>query len=803
MLSNYLKIGLRNLLKHKLFSTITVSGMAISLASCLLIFIYVWDELSYDRFYPDAERTYRVYTIRTGNDGVTNYLPIVPPTFGPTLENDYPEVISTLRIMDTYGSQLFEIKGEKIKESKGVYAEQTIFDMLAVQLLKGDPLSALSKPKSVILSESMAKKYFTDTNPVGELITISGDEFQITGVFEELPVHSHLELNYIMSFETLREFISAERLKSWRWQQFFTYVKLQSAASAEQFEAKLEDFAKKYGHPITEPIGFIYTPHIQDIKDIHLYSSNFEWEMAKRGNGQSIFVLAGTALFILVIACLNFINLSTARSIKRMKEVGIRKVAGAVRSQLIIQFISESVIITSLGLLLAIAITQIAFPYLNQFTGKSIPSPFDFKFILELSGFAVVLGLLSGSFPAFQLSRFRPAAIIYNRSGSRKETGFYRNALVVLQFIFSFFLIIGSMIVLSQNDLLHNKDLGFNKDQLLVMSLNSAARKNFEAVKQEFLQNPNVISATAGFGLPGDIVSGDGIIDPTIKQELPANMFCIDYDYVKTLDLKIVAGRDFSKDFGTDGRRGFLLNETAVKAYGFGTPEEAIGHPLEWDMWQEWEGDTIKRGEVIGVVKDFHFKSLRDQLSPVVLHIYPPSYYTLTLKIKPEDMASTIAYCKSTYEKLMPESIFSYKFLDENFEKMYKSEEKLSSLFTIFSAIAILVACMGLFGLVEYSVNQRIREIGIRKVFGASLNSLLILLTQKYFLLILIAFALVIPLTYMAADEWLSSFAYRINVSPWIYAKACLIIMAITVSTVSFHSIKAALTNPTNTLRGD
>ena len=803
MLTNYFKIGLRNLLKHKLFSTITVIGMAISLASCLLISIYVWDEISFDRFYPDADRTYRVYNIRTGNDGITNYLPIVPPTFGPTLEKDYPEVESTLRIMDTYGSQLFEIKGDKIKESKGVYAEQTVFDMLAIQLQQGDASSALVNPKTVILSESMAKKYYSTSNPVGEMITISGDEFQITGVFRELPVNSHLDLNYIMSFETLREFISKERLESWRWQQFFTYLKLKPSTSVEQFEAKLVDFAKKYGHPITEPIGFIYTPHVQNIKDIHLYSSNFEWEIAKRGNGQSIFVLGGTALFILVIASLNFINLSTARSIKRMKEVGVRKVAGAARSQLIMQFLSESVLITSLGLILAIAITQIAFPYLNQFTGKSIPSPFDLKFSLELIGFAIVLGLLAGSYPAFQLSRFRPAAVIYNRGGARKETGFYRNTLVVLQFIFSFFLIIGSMIVLSQNNLLHNKDLGFNKDQLMVMTINSAARKNFESVKQEFLQNPNVISATAGFGLPGDIVAGDGVTDPNSRQELPTNMFCIDYDYVKTLDLEIIAGRDFSKDHGTDGRRGFLLNETAVQSYGFGTPEEAIGRPLEWEMWEEWEGDTITRGEVIGVVKDFHFKSLRDQLSPVVLHIYPPSYYTLTLKIQPEDMASTIAFCKRTYEKLMPESIFSYKFLDDNFENMYKSEEKLSTLFTIFSGVAILVACMGLFGLVEYSVNQRIREIGIRKVFGASLNSLLVLLTQKYFLLILIAFVLVIPISYLAADEWLSSFAYRISVSPWIYAKACLLIMAITVSTVSFHSIRAALTNPANTLRSD
>lgn len=803
MISNYIKIGIRNLLGHKLFSIITIAGMAISIASCLLISIYVWDELSYDQYHPDGDRTFRVYNVRTGDDGVTNYLPIVPPPFAPTLQKDYPEVESTLRIFDTYGSQLFEYKGEKIKESDGIYAEPTVFDMLSIQLKAGEVKSALEKPNSVILSESLAKKYFGDGNAIGELLKISDTEYQVTGVFHELPNNSHLRTNYILSFASLLQFINPERMESWRWQQFFTYLKLKPGTSPNQFESKLDDFAKKYAHPITKPAGFIYTPHIQNIKDIHLHSSNFEWEIAQRGNAQSVYVLGGTALFILVIACLNFVNLSTARSMKRMKEVGVRKVAGAARSQLIIQFISESVLITCVGLLIAVAIAQISFPYLNDFTGKSLASPFNFTSLLLLLGFALLLGLMAGSYPAFQLSKFRPATVLYGRSGARKETGFYRNVLVVLQFMFSLFLITGSMVVLSQNELLHNKDLGFNKDQLMVMTLTSATRNNFESVKQEFLQNPNVTFATAGYGLPGDIVSGDGVTDPTISKELPANMFCIDYDYVKTLGLEIIAGRDFSKDFGTDAKKGFIINETAVKAYGFGTPEEAIGHPLNWDMWEKWEGDTIKRGEVIGVVKDFHFKSLREQLTPVVLQIFPPAYYTLTLKIKPEDMASTIAFCKTTYEKLTPETPFSYKFLDSNFEKMYKSEEKLSMLFTIFSGLAILVACMGLFGLVEYSVNQRIREIGIRKVFGANLQSLVLLMTQKYFLLILIAFVIIIPINYYAADQWLSTFAYRITVSPVIYVKACTLILLITLFTVSFQSIKAALSNPANTLKSE
>ncbi len=798
MISNYIKIGIRNILKHKLFSFITIIGMAISIASCLLVSIFVWGELSFDQYHPDAERTYRIYNVREETGGLTHNLAIVPPAFAPRLQADYPEVESTLRIMDTYGSKAFEIDGEKYKESSGIYAEPSILDMLTIKLIEGNPNDALAEPNAVVLSESLAKKYFGDRSAVGESLKISDIDFKVTGVYAELPPNFHLKVNFILSFESLKSLVPKERFESWIWQQFFTYVKLKPGASASQFESKLDEFAKKYGHPVTQEAGFVYTPKLQNVRDIHLFSSNLEWDISQRGNAQSVYVLGGTALFILIIASLNFVNLSTARSIKRMKEVGIRKVSGALRAQLIGQFISESILITGIGLIIAIAITQISFPFLNEFTGKSMASPFNFEFTVALIGFAIILGVLAGSYPAFQLSRFRPAAVLYNRSESGNESGWYRNVLIVLQFMFSFFLITGSMIIFSQNELLHNKDLGFNQDQLMIMALNKRGQ-NLESFKQEFLKNPGVTSVTIGYGLPGDIVAGDGIKDPITGKNLPANMFCIDFDYIKTMGMKIVAGRDFSNEFSTDIQRGFILNETAVKNYGFGTPEEAIGHPVEWEMWDG--PDSVKRGEVIGVVKDFHFKSLREQLAPVVMHIYPQASYTITLRVKSDDITSTIAGAKETYESLMPGTPFSYKFLDENFEVMYKTEEKLSTLFSLFTTIAIIVACMGLFGLVEYSVNLRLREIGIRKVFGASLNSLILLLTKKYFILILIAFVLIIPVSYYASDEWLSSFAYRISISPFIYIKACALIFTITVLTVAYQSIKAALTNPAATLK--
>ena len=800
MLLNYFKIALRNLTKNKLFSLINVFGMAISLASCLLIGLFVWDELQFDNYYPDKERTFRVYNVRTGDDGVTNYLPIVPLPFAPYMQKDFPEIESTLRMMDTYSGQLFEINDKKLLESNGVYAEHTVFNMLSINVIKGSAEEALVKPNMVAISKSLATKYFKDGNILGENLKIDGQDFQVSAIFDDTPDHSHLKINYLLSFATLTKNWVKDRNENWQWQQIFTYLKLKPNTDAKALEAKFLPFVEKYAYPKIKPEGFLYVPHLQNITDIHLQSSNFEWEMAQRGNAQTVYILSFTALLLLVIASLNFINLSTSRSLKRMKEVGVRKVAGAARVQLVVQFIAESVVITFLGLALSLVIAELTLPYLNQFAEKTLSLPLTPVVTSALITFCVLLGIVAGSYPAFYLSQFKPAAVLYNKNSASGNTAFFRQGLVVLQFMFSFFLIIGSMIVLSQNDLLQNKDMGFSKEQLVMIPLRDNQVKHYETTKNEFSNHPNVISATIGFGIPGDIIAGDGVIDPVTHKSLPANMFCIDFDYIKTMQMKIIEGRDFSRSFTTDENQGFIINETAVKTFGFGTPEEAIGKKLDWNMWGK---DSLKHGKVIGVVKDFHFKSLREQMSPVVMQIFPSAYWKLTLRIKPEDAQATITHLKSTYERLDPEWPFTYKFVDENFDAMYRSEEKLSTLFSVFTGIAIAVACLGLFGLVEYSVNQRVREIGIRKVFGASVNSLLILLTGKYFLLVLIAFVIIIPVSYYAASTWLSSFAYRVPISPWIYAKACVLIITITAFTVSFQSIKAALTNPAKVLKNE
>jgi len=798
MLLNYFKIAFRNLTKNKLFSLINVFGMAISLASCLLIGLFVCDELKFDNYHPDGDRTFRVYNVRTGDDGVTNYLPIVPLPFAPYMQKDFPEIESTLRMMDTYSEQLFEIDDKKLLEPNGIYAEHTVFDVLSIKVIEGSAKDALIKPNMAAISKSLATKYFKDGNTLGQNFKIDGQDYQVSAVFEDTPYHSHLKINYLLSFATLTKNWVKDRSDNWQWQQIFTYLKLKPNTDAKELEAKFLPFVEKYAYPKIKPEGFLYVPHLQNIKDIHLHSSNFEWEIAQRGNAQTVYILSLTALLLLVIASLNFINLSTSRSIKRMKEVGVRKVAGAVRMQLVAQFIAESVVITFLGLVLSLVITELTLPYLNQFAEKTLALPLTPSITSSLIAFCILLGIVAGSYPAFYLSQFKPAAVLYNKNSASGNTAFFRQGLVVLQFMFSFFLIIGSMIVLSQNDLLQNKDMGFSKEQLIMIPLRDNLVKNYETTKREFSNHPNIISATIGFGIPGDIIAGDGVIDPVTRKSLPANMFCIDFDYIKTMQMKIIEGRDFSRSFTTDKNQGFIINETAVKTFGFGTPQEAIGKKLDWNMWGK---DSVKHGEVIGVLKDFHFKSLREQMSPVVMQIFPSAYWKLTMRIKPEDLPATMAHLKSTYERLDPEWPFTYKFVDENFDVMYRSEKKLSALFSIFTGIAITVACLGLFGLVEYSVNQRVREIGIRKVFGASVNSLLILLTRKYFILVLVAFVIIIPVSYYAASTWLSSFAYRIPISPWIYVKACALVITITAFTVSVQSIKAALSSPANVLK--
>lgn len=798
MLANYLKIAVRNLMRNRLFSFINIFGMAIGLTSALLIGIFVFDEWAFDRYHPDGDRTFRIYNVVSHDQGGGGYYPIVPYPFASFMQKDFPEIESTLRIMDTYVGLLVEANGKKIMEAGGIYAEPTVFDMLTIHVVSGNPQESLAKPQTIAISSTMARKYFGNANPIGETMNVNHEGYQVTAVFEDTPPHLHLNPTFMLSFASTGWATRFEN--NWQRQQLITYLKLKPGTNAAALEAKFKPFVEKYAYPSILPLGLRYLPHLQNIRDIHLHSSNFEWDIASHGNALAVYALAGTGTIILVIAILNFVNLSTARALRRIKEVGVRKVIGAQRKQLILQFTVESTCITLAGFLLSSLMSELALPLLNEFAEKQLVLPFA-----PLPGSLVVLscvflGVIAGSYPAFYLSAFRPANALSNKATNNPSNAFFRQGLVTLQFMFSFFLIISAIVVASQHGLLMNKDLGFNKDQLVLIPLRSAQLAHFEATKREFANHANVVSATVAYGIPGDISAGDEVIDPVTHKVLPTTLYCVDYDYLITMGMHLIAGRDFSRAFPSDDQKAFILNETAVREFGFGSPEQAVGHRLDW---HRWDADSLKKGVIIGVVKDFHFKSLREKLSPVVMQVFPPGYWKIALRIKPGDVPATIDFLKRTYERLDPEWSFTYQFADRNFDRMYKSEAKLSGLFSIFTILAITVACMGLFGLVEYSVNQRTKEISIRKVFGASVASLLLLLTRRYFLLVLISFTLIIPFSYFAAEEWLSHFAYHITLTPGMYFKAAGFILMITVITISFQSIRAAWANPAQALHSE
>ncbi len=797
MFINYLVIAFRNLAKYKVFSFINITGMAVSLASCLLISLFVAEELSFDQYHADADRTYRVYNT-VSQENTERNLPIVPYPYASYMQKDFPEIESTLRILDTYEDKMFQVGDKKMKEAKGILTESSLFDMLSIRVIAGDKDSALHRPSTVALSETLARKYFGNANPIGKTIKIDNSDWEVTAVFQDTPDNMHLKIAYALSLSTTSWSTRFE--SNFRRQQIFTYLKLKPGTDPKELESKFVGFVERYAAPQLKEADMKFVAHLQNIRDIHLYSSSFEWELANRGDAQSVHILIATALIILTIACLNFINLSTARAVKRMKEVGIRKTTGAMRSQLIFQFLSESILFTFLGLILAIVLAELALPSLNTVVEKNLVITYTPILVAGAIGFCIALGTLAGAYPAIFLSGFRPAVVLARKNEKLGGTGTFRQSLVIAQFMFSFFLVAASLIILSQNKMIQTKDLGFQREHIVVVPLRPNQLKDLELTKSRYKDHPNVVGATIAFGLPGDIIAGDGVVDPVTGKEWLSSMFCVDYDYLSTLDIQVIAGRGFSPQFVSDSSDAFVVNETFLQTYGLGAPDEAIGRKLDWNRW---DGKGMKHGQIVGVVRDFHFKSLREKLTPVVMQIWPDATWKLVARINGQDIPATLDHFRKAYESFDPDWAFSYEFMDQKLDEMYKSEQRLGKLFFIFTYLAIGVACLGLFGLVEYSVNQRTKEISIRKVFGASLSSLIVLLTKRYFILLTISILAVVPMVWYAAERWLSRFAYQIQLEPMLFIKAAALIIGITAVTVSFQSIRAALSNPVKNLRND
>lgn len=799
MFQNYFKIGLRNLLKNKLFSAINIAGMAISIASFLVIALFVADELSFDEHVEDVQLKYRVYNDSYNEEGNVKQQAMVPPMFAVTMEAEIPEVEYTTRFMYISSKVLFEAGDKKINEENGAYADPSVFKMFSLPLVEGDSKTALVGPNAVAISESMAKKYFGDQSALGKSIEISNDPYVVSGVYRDFPANSHIQLNYLLSMQGLISEVP-ERMQSWVWQQFHTYMKVKPGADIALVEKKLQKIAETNGWPKTKEFGSYYVPHLMEMKRIHLHAAGHMWDLAVKGNAQTVYILSATAIFILLISILNFVNLSTARAVNRIKEVGVRKVVGAFRTQLIYQFISESVLISMIALLIGGLLAELLLPALNAFTEKHIPTGIflDGFVVIGLLLFGLIVGVLAGAYPAFYISSYKPAQILSGKRSGRSGKTVLRQSLVVLQFILSFFLIIASFVVSDQHQYMRSKDMGFSKDNILVVPLRGNLRTNFETTKHEFSNHPNIISASLQYGLPGQAYAGDVIKDVQNNVQRPISMLVVDHDYPKTLGLKFIAGRDFSHEIVSDTSEAFIVTESAAKLFGYTNPEEALGHSVAWPRWDTGQD---KSGKIVGVVKDFHLNSLKESITPVIMHIFPFGYSSISFRIKPDDVPATIKHLESTWKKFNSEWPFEYHFLDDNFDKLYKTEQKLATLFSFFTGFTIFVACLGLFGLVVYSTTQRYKEISIRKVLGAEESSLVFELGKSYLVLIAIAFVIAIPFSYYAAWSWLQKFPYRIDITPVLFLKAALFIVGLSLITVGLQSLKAARNNPVDALK--
>ncbi len=804
ILTTYLKIGARNLGRQKITSAINIFGLTIGLTCFLLAALFVRDEWSFDQHHPDGSSKFRVIATRGGQNQSGSWASS-SPAVGPTLAKDFPEVTNTLRIAQIRQKLLFKFNDKKYLEEKGFYAEPAIFEFFHLPLKYGSRDSLLHHPEAIVISEKLSNKYFGAIDPVGQIIQINNKDVRVAGVFENLDPHSHLQFNYLLSFEYLKSQVSKERIRSWVWQDFYNYIQLREPSKHLSFEQKLLPFVEKYVHPETKKLGFHYYLKLQPLDRIHLYSSHLQNDVAVRGNYKYVMGLATVGLFLLFIACMNFVNLAVARSIKRAKEVGIRKTTGATKSQIITQFMVETCVLVGITLCLAIGATKLTLPAINQYLDKTL--------VLHLwndpiaLGSLVLLGLITsiiaGSYPAVTLARFSPGHAFQRVYLGSLKGSTLRKILVGIQFAISVFLIASLSIIYQQVQFLKNGDMGFDRAQLLHFPMKGKMFTDFEKVRTEFQRIPGVLKVSTCFGIPGDIIAGDNIIVPGQEAKtLPARILAIDHHYLATMDMTVVAGRNFDQKKSTDVTSAFIINETAVKTLGLGQkPSEAIGKPLHWEMWSH--NDSLKVGTVIGVVKDFNYQSLTDPIQTVVMHIDEDAYWKVALRIEAESIAQTLKRIDQTWKSFETEYPLDYQFVDESFGIMYQDETRLSAFFKYLCLIAIFISLIGAFGLMMHSIEQKRKEISIRKVLGAPWYQVVGLLSIEFFLVVLVSGLVSLPIIWFTMSTWLNDFAYRISLSWHHFALGIGMVTLLVVLTIGAQTMVAVAASPIDSLRED
>lgn len=788
MFKNNLKLALRVLWKNKTYSLLNIFGLALGFACCLLIGLYVQQELSYDRYHQKHERIYRLANQVTGST-YENGIAKVSGPWGIEAQRTIPEVESACRFL-YFGTSVFRRGDVFAYESNGFFADSSALSMFTWPLIQGDPLTALRQPNHIVLTPALAERYFGEQNPMGQSITIDGEEYQVSGLMAEVPDNSHFPVSFLVSMSTY----SHPEMNDWlRWNQFYTYLLLQAGTAPETVNTKLKVMLEQN---LEAEQAEVNQPFLQPLASIHLHSK-LHREMMANSDISYIYLFSIIALFILVIACFNFINLSTARAVHRAKEVVMRKVTGATRATLIRQYLGESFLLVGLSVVLALIVATLFLPQLNAFLHANLSFNWSDNFLLGsgLIVLTVLVGLLSGAYPAFVLSAFRPGKIL---KGSMSFAGspMLRKIMVVAQFTIAIFLIIGAMVISGQLDFIQHKNLGFNKEQVVVINLrDQESIRKAQVIKEELLALDGVQQATVSANRPGGSDYGVPYEAVGLPEDQQPAMRClvIDPDFLDTYEMEIVAGRGFRADMPTDSTA-YLINETAARQLGWENP---VGQQLSMPAVER------EAGPIVGVVRDFHFRSLQEPIAPLYFFMEKNWYSQISVRLRADGMEKTLAEIEQKWAAFEPGQPFAYRFFDEGFDSLHQAESRTATIIKWFTVIAIFITSMGLFGLSTYTTERRTREIGIRKVLGASVLSLLAMLSKDFLRLVIFGFLLAIPVAWLVTRQWLSNYAYRIEVGWQYFFIAGLLAILIAFLTVSYQSLRAALTNPVESLRSE
>ena len=805
MYSSYFKIARRNLAKHKAFAFINIAGLSIGLACCLMISIYVKDELSYDRFHENADKIYRITRDFKSPDGSTTlHLARLSPPFLPLLKEDFPEMETLTRFCSQGG--VFRVKEKLFNEELVGWADPDFFKVFTFDFISGNQETALSDPSSMVLAESIAMKYFGTTDALGKTVSYQEKDFQVTGVVKDMPENSHFHLEIIGSFAYAENFYGgAEAMKSaWGENNLSNYFILKDGASVAQIESRFPAFlSTHFVEDAPEWTGL----HVQKMTDIHLHS-DLELELSVNSDISYVYTLSGIALLILIIAMINYMNLTTAKSANRAKEVGVRKTIGAGKQNLVSQFLIESVVLVEIAAIAAVVLVQFLLPFLRTFTEKSLSftNQEGIMAILIVLSLGLIIGIMAGAYPAFYLSSLKTLKVLNGRISGGVKTPMLRRSLVIVQFTISATLIAITAIIFQQIEFIQNKKLGYEKDHVITTFVDKEVRENYEPFKRALLEHSSIKSIARSRVVPTDqLLSYSGarveLKGEMVKPSVNILNLRVDHEFLDTYGIKIKAGRNFDENIISDKTQAFILNEAAVKMIGWESNEDAIGRQVEYHVYVNELGGHLK-GKVIGVIEDVHFESLKNQITPQIMFVHG-SKNKMSIKFSGDNVFETMSLIEETWAGYFPNTPIYYNFIDDRFENLYQAESRRATLFACFSLLAILLACLGLFGLASFIVVQRSKEISIRKVLGATVFNISSILTKEFILMVGVSVLLGFPIAFLAMNSWLENYAYRISIGYLPFLLAAVLSIFIAVSTIGLQIYQAATKNPVKYLKND